>query len=355
MFSPIFAIITVDRDGSFCVPRQAYFPLRDLGSRPENTAFFMQNNFWVKLKKPIMAQAPMSGVTDEAFRLILLACGKPGIFWTEFISADALFCQKPKAIEYCLQVLKHSVKEKPIIAQIFGSNPLHIEKACQVIAGLGFDGVDINMGCPDHNVEKQGAGSALIKNPELAKEIIRAAKKSKLPVSVKTRIGYNKDEIEVWVPAILQESISALTVHFRTRKEGYMPPAHWEVAEKIIELRDKYAPQTLIIGNGDIQSLKQAKELCKKYKLDGVMVGRALMGNPWFFSGKTPTVKQKLQAIVEHAEILEGLGYIHFDSIKKHFHAYAKGFAGAKELHDQLMKVKSAKETKLIIKNFEDK
>ena len=153
----------------------------------------MGKSFWEKLKKPIIAQAPMSGVTDESCRLVLLKYGKPDVFWTEFISSDALF--SPKAKDYCLRVLNHSKKEKPIVAQIFGAKVLQIEKAAKIIKELGFDGVDINMGCPDRDVEKQGAGAALIKNQELAKEIIQAAKRGAgaMPVSVKTRIGYYKD------------------------------------------------------------------------------------------------------------------------------------------------------------------
>lgn len=183
-----------------------------------------------------MVVAPMSGVTDEAFRLMFLKYGKPDVFWTEFISAAALL--SPKGRKYCLDTLKFSPKERPIVAQIFGADPVQIEKACEAVAELGFDGIDINMGCPDRDIEKQGAGSALIKDFDLAKAAIRAAKKGAkgLPVSVKTRIGYNKEQIDEWILALLKENIAALTVHFRTRKELSMPPAHWELAPKIVKL-----------------------------------------------------------------------------------------------------------------------
>jgi nifR3 family TIM-barrel protein len=310
----------------------------------------MELGFWKKLKRPIMVVAPMSGITDEAFRLMFLKYGKPSVFWTEFVSADGLFS---RGKEFCIRILNHSPKEKPIVAQVFGANPENFEKTAKLIAELGFDGMDINMGCPDKNIEGKGGGAALIKNPDLAVEIIRAAKKGagKMPISVKTRIGYNKNEINEWIPAILKENVACLTVHFRTRKEMYFAPAHWELAKEIVKLRDKYSPETLILGNGDIKTLEEAKKLVKENGLDGVMAGRGVLGNPWFFSEKTPSIQEKLKAIIEHAEIFNGK---HFDRMKKHFHAYTKGFRGAKELREQLMKVKNVSETKKVIKNFLD-
>lgn len=300
-----------------------------------------------------MVLAPMSGVTDEACRLMFLKYGQPDVFWTEFICADALFSEKAK--KYCLDVLKYSPKERPIVAQIFGGKALEIKKAAEMILELGFDGVDINMGCPDRDVEKQGAGSALIKNPVLAKQIIQAAKKgvkNKIPVSVKTRLGYSKNEISDWMPIILKEKVAVLTVHFRTRDEGYAGNAHWEAAEEIVKLRNKISPKTLLIGNGDIKNLNQAKELVKKHGFDGAMIGRGALGNPWFFADREPEILERLNAIIEHAEILESFPEAQFESIKKHFHAYTKGFAGAKELRESLMKVKNATETKKVVELF---
>jgi nifR3 family TIM-barrel protein len=311
----------------------------------------MAEGFWKKLKKPIMVAAPMSGVTDDAFRQMFLKYGKPSVFWTEFVSADGLFSKGEK---YCLDVLKFNKRERPIVAQLFGGDPVNFEKAAEKIAKLGFDGIDINMGCPDTNIEKKGGGAALIKNPALAKEIILATKKGagKLPVSVKTRIGYNKNEIYKWIPAILEENISALTVHFRTKKEAYTGQANWKLAEEIVKLRDEIAPETLIIGNGDIKTLEEAKNLVKETGLDGFMIGRAIVGNPWFFSDKESSLSDRLDVIIKHAEIFEKVNFRHFDSMKKHFHAYAKNFEGARELRENLMKVKNAKETKKVIQNF---
>jgi nifR3 family TIM-barrel protein len=329
----------------------------------------MELGFWKKLKKPIMVIAPMSGVTDEAFRLMFLKHGRPDVFWTEFVSADGLFSRGKK---FCIKILDFDKKEKPIVAQLFGAEPEYFEKAAALVAELGFDGVDINMGCPDRAIEKKGGGSALIKTPQIAKEIIRATKKGagKMPVSVKTRIGYDKNEIKEWIPAILEEKPAVLTIHFRTRNDTYAKKANWKLAEEILKLRDKYSPETLIFGNGDVNTLIEAKKLAKENKLDGIMVGRAVVGDPWFFAprslgevgfGKFPSDTERLQAVIEHAEIFDGLHkedpvknghYKRFESLKKHFHAYVKGFNGAKDLRDQLMKVKNTAEVKKLVNDF---
>lgn len=318
----------------------------------------MQDNFWKKIaprgtrKQPIMAIAPMSGVTDQAFRLMFSKYGKPDVFWTEFVPV-AGFLSKGKA--HCLKVLKFFPAERPIVAQVFGADPLEFEKAAAIIADLGFDGIDINMGCPDKDVEKKGGGAALIKNPNLAKEIIRATKRGagKIPVSVKTRIGYDKNQISEWIPALFSEDLAALTVHFRTRNELYGVPAKWELAKEVVKLRDRIAKNTLILGNGDVKSFLDAQKLAKTTRLDGIMIGRGVLGNPWFFSKHEPSVLERLNAIVEHAEIFEKLNDgKQFETLKKHFHAYAKGFNGARDLRDSLMKVNNARETKKIIADF---
>jgi len=309
----------------------------------------MQSNFWKKLKKPIIVAAPMSGVTDDAFRLMFLKYGRPDVFWTEFVSVEGLFS---KGRESCLKVLKFSPEEHPIVAQIFGSDPSYFKKAAEEIEKLGFDGIDINMGCPDRAIEQKGAGAALIKDVDLARQIIRATKEGakKIPVSVKTRLGYDENQISEWIVPLLKENIAALTIHFRTRKEMYRSPAQWDLAKEIVRLRDLYSPETLIIGNGDVKSLTQAHELAKENKIDGVMIGRATLGNPWFFSDRLPTVPERLKAIVEHAKLFNDPKQ--FNVMKKHFHAYAKGFNGAKELRDRLMEIKNYLEVKKLIEEF---
>ncbi|MEX2052440.1 MAG: tRNA-dihydrouridine synthase family protein, partial [Candidatus Paceibacterota bacterium] len=213
--------------------------------------------FWSNLKRPIFVLAPMADVTDCAFRQIIAKYGKPDVFWTEFVAADGL--AHPVAREKLLIDLRYSVDERPIVAQLFGGKPENIREASQLCAELGFDGVDINMGCPDRSVEKQCAGAAMMKDPALAREIIRAAKESGLPVSVKTRLGYSKNEIETWLPELLTEDIAVLTVHLRTRKEMSNVPARWDLMKRIVEIRNESGKDTLIFGNGDVVDTDDAR------------------------------------------------------------------------------------------------
>ena len=314
--------------------------------------------FWAKLKKPVMAIAPMANVTDAAFRRMFAEVKKPDVFWTEFVSVEGLLSEGRKKL---LVDLEYEKDEHPIVAQLFGGKPEQFEKIGPLIKKLGFDGIDINMGCPDKGVERSGGGAALIKNPVLAKEIIRAAKRGAggLPISVKTRIGYRKNEIETWVPALLEENIAALTVHFRTRNEMSKVPAHWDLAPLIVEMRNHIAPQTLLLGNGDIASLDEAKKRAKETGLDGIMVGRGVFGNPWFFSGHTPSVKEELERLVRHTELFEKIyrsnmkkRIKNFDVMKKHFKAYVSGFDGAHELRVELMEARDASGVRRIINEY---
>ncbi len=313
-------------------------------------------NFWRKLKKPFFCLAPMADVTDYPFRQIIAKYGKPDVFWTEFTSADGLCSVGKKKL---LINFKFSKNEHPIVAQIFGSKPENIKKASALCQKMGFDGVDINMGCPDRSVERQNSGAKMIGNFKLVEEIIKAAKVGapKLPISVKTRIGYSKVEIDTWIPFLLEQNISALTVHLRTRKEMSKVPAHWEYAKKIVELRDKSGKDTLIIFNGDVVDLEDAKQKAKESGCDGVMLGRAIFGNPLLFSelgSKAQHISRKLKILVEHTKLFEKhLGkHKNFAVMKKHFKAYVNGFDGAKELRVKLMAAKNAIEVKLAVDNF---
>ena len=324
----------------------------------------------------------MSDVTDIAFRHILAKYGKNRenrskiVFWTEFVSADGL-CDKlgRKKLSH---VLKYSESERPIVAQVFGANPENMKKACRYIASLGFDGIDINMGCPDKSVISQGAGSALIKTPQLARKIIKAARAGievaglHIPISVKTRIGFNKEEISAWIGELLKEDIAALIIHLRTTKELSLVPAHWDLMKRIVELRNEINPNTLLIGNGDIKDLKDGEEKALKYGCDGVMVGRGVFGNPFFFAGgkrqdlfeflrsclEEPAVSilDKLKILVEHTQIFEKElskpKHKNFAVMKKHFKSYVSGFGGAKELRIKLMTCKNAKDVEKIILAF---
>ncbi len=320
-----------------------------------------EQNFWQQLatkKKPFFVLAPMADVTDFAQRQMLAKYGKPDVTYTEFVSADGLVSEKGRAV--FLKELRFGENERPIVAQIFGSKPENIKQAAALIAELGFDGVDINMGCPDKAVIKQGAGSALIKNPQLAREIIRAAKEGagQMPVSVKTRIGFSKDESETWLPEILAEKPAALTVHLRSKKEMSEVAAHWELAPKIVEMAKENG--VVIIGNGDVASLADGQEKAEKSGMDGIMIGRGIFGNPWFFNEKIDikniSLAEKFRVAIEHAKFFEkelsSEGINGYHVMKKHFKAYVSEFEGAKELRAKLMETENAGQAEKILKDY---
>lgn len=313
-------------------------------------------NFWQKLKKPIFVIAPMANVTDVAFRSMFAKYGKPDVMWTEFVSADGLCSPGRKVL---LKDLEFSDNERPIVAQLFTGHPDKMLEAAQLVEKLGFDGLDINMGCPDRAVEKQGSGAAHIKDMENAKRVIEAAREGapNIPISVKTRIGYNKVEINTWIAFLLEQKLPALTVHLRTRKEMSDVPAHWELMKSIVELRDRISPETLIIGNGDVYSIEEGKKRILESGCDGVMVGRGIFGNPWFFSGKVLSdisPKERLTVMLEHAKAFDTLlgDFKNFAIMKKHFKAYVSGWDGSKELRVMLMETSTYDEVEKIVKDY---
>ncbi len=311
-------------------------------------------SFWNKLKKPFFVMAPMADVTDVAFRALVAKRGAPDVFWTEFVSADGLYhtreiAKMKDAENPLMRDLQFDKSEHPIVAQIFSSKPEMISYATKLVAELGFDGVDINMGCPDRAIERQGCGSAMIKNPELAREIIRAAKgASDLPVSVKTRVGYNKESLDEWLTALLEESPAAITLHLRTRKEMSLVPADWEHMKKAVEIRNRVNPGVLLIGNGDVRDIEDGRAKVAESRCDGAMLGRAMFGNPWVFAGRksegTPLV-DKLAALTELAYGFEKITPPkNFAILKKHIKAFVTGFDGAADLRAKLMQAESAVE-----------
>ena len=305
-----------------------------------------------------MVLAPMANVTDVAFRSVISKYGKPDAIWTEFVSADGLALAPEEGRKKLLKDLEYSETERPIVAQFFTSSPENMRKAAELAESLGFDGVDINMGCPDKSVEKQGAGASLMKNPKLARELIRVAKLGapSLPVSVKTRIGYNKVELEEWLPELLREEPAVVTIHARTRKEMSKVPARWEFVKRAVEIRDASGAGTLIFGNGDVENLDQARERVKETGCDGVMFGRAIFGNPWLFAEREPETEEKLRVLVEHVkEFEEKLGeYKSFAIMKKHFKSYVNGFPNAADLRAKLMEAETAGEVEGLIRHFLD-
>ncbi len=332
-------------------------------------------SFWDTLPKPFFVMAPMADVTDVAFRALVAKRGKPDVFWTEFVSADGLYhtlavadrtekssAQAARPIQHdffalpalantnlLLRDLQFTEDQRPIVAQIFSSKPEMVAYATKLVSKLSFDGVDLNMGCPDRAIEKQGAGAALVKDPKLATELIRAAKEaSNLPVSVKTRIGYTKESLDEWLTALLQAEPAAITLHLRTRKELSLVPADWELMKKAVEIRNRINPDVLLIGNGDVQNLEDARAKASESGCDGVMFGRALFGNPWIFTNRqleTIGLQEKLDALIELAHGFEKLSPPkNFAILKKHIKAFISGFPGAAELRAKLMEAKNASE-----------
>ena len=304
----------------------------------------------------------MENVTDAAFRALIARYSSPDVprvMFTEFTSADGLVLAPEEGKEKLLKKLLYSEAERPIVAQLFTAVPERMEQAAQLVADLGFDGIDINMGCPDKAVEKSGCGAALIKNPNLARELIRAAKKSGLPVSVKTRIGYNTDELDTWLPHLLAEEPAAITIHARTRKEMSDVPARWDTVARAVEIRNQCQgdalPLTLIVGNGDVKDIADARAKAAETKCDGVMLGRAVYGNPWLFSNSRELAhspEERMRALLEHLTLFDELlgDSVNYATMKKHFKAYISGWDGAKELRVRLMETENCTEAEAILR-----
>ena len=317
----------------------------------------MDKGFWNKLKKPIFVLAPMANVTDAAFRNIIVRFGKPDVMWTEFVSVDGLLSSGKNKL---LVDLKYSEAQRPIVAQIFGSKPENFEKVAKMLVEMGFDGIDINMGCPVKKILNQSSCSDLIRHPQRAQDIVAATKAGagNLPVSVKTRIGFGKIDIENWIPSLLEAKPVALTVHLRTVREMSKVPAHWELMPNIVEIV-KSSPENdhpILLGNGDVMTLEEGKEKVEQTGCDGVMFGRAIFGNPWLFSGKEqPAIPERMKAMLEHTRLFEKefSGVKNFEVMKKHYKAYVNNFDGAKELRARLMETKNYGEVEqLVLENF---
>lgn len=338
----------------------------------------------------------MADVTDSVFRRIVAETAKPDVLFTEFTSADGL--AHPKAREKLLVNLRFSEIERPVVAQIFGARPENIKKAAALCAELGFDGVDINMGCPDRKIEKQGAGAAMIKNPQLAREVIQAAKEGapNLPISVKTRMGYSSlNEFHDWFNILLSADLAAITVHLRTRKEMSKVPAHWELGRKLRDYsaacsfgqspqshycetvaslgrRDSHAAATgqppgapkeqsggvpSLLANGDVEDLDDARKKAIENDLDGVMLGRAIFGNPWLFVGKRKEDipwDERLHVLIYHTELFETeyKGVKNFSIMKKFYGAYVSGHPQAHDFKAALMTCNNAADVREVVTKF---
>ena len=368
-------------------------------------------NFWKDLKpkgRPIIGLSPMDGITDYPFRKMVTKYGKPDVIYTEFMCVDQIFHAKNDLISEFI----YDETQRPLVAQVFGIDPELFYISAQIVCELGFDGIDINMGCPSKNVAGRGAGAGLIKNPDLASRIIESTKKGiadwvsdgvakdfparvykkldatklaliklgikiksgekseyatreAIPLSVKTRIGYAEDEVETWIPFLVNQDLTCIALHGRTYKQLYHGMADWQAigrAKELIDLECQSNPaftKSLLLGNGDIQTIEQAREYCNNYKTDGVLIGRAFLGKPWLLSeGSTEIPAEGLaerklfDIILEHSKLQEEFDSKNFFRVRKHLAWYCKGFEGASGLRQQLVLSDNFLDVQKILQNF---
>lgn len=305
------------------------------------------------LPKPFFILAPMDDVTDVVFRRIVQECAPADLYFTEFVNVDGLQSPGRKAL---LKKLRHDHEEGyKVYAQLWGKTPENYYKCAKEVVDMGFDGIDINMGCPEKNIVNNGCCSAFIKpeNRNLACEVIQAVKDAagdKVPVSVKTRLGFSEVDFS-WHELLLRQNLSMLTIHGRTRKEMSKVPARFEDIQKVRELRDEISPSTLIVGNGDVMNKAHGRELAQKHGLDGIMIGRGVFADPFCFAEESPwegySKDARLALLRKHVELFAATwqnGERNFETLKKFAKVYVSGFDGAKELREQVMMTHSADE-----------
>ena len=357
--------------------------------------------FWNVLPKPVIGLSPMDGVTDAAFRLMTARHGKPDVMFTEFTHVHDI-CRGP---EFLLESLRYDEAERPIVAQLYGKDPALFYQAAHVVCELGFDGLDINMGCPSRNVASSGSGAGLIRTPDLAHAIMRAARqgirdwtagqtlegaglkaaradairrldagrnrppaavRSAIPLSVKTRLGYDEVIVERWVEHLLLESPSVISLHGRTLQQMYKGEADWAAIGRAAQV--VAGSGTLLFGNGDVQSLGEVVRRVKETGVHGVLVGRAALGAPWLFRDKeqarhfaqttepgecqpwAPSIDERFEMLLEHAREFDArCGSQQFRRMRKHLGWYCKGFPRAAALRARMFLVSSIAEVEAIL------
>ncbi len=352
-------------------------------------------NFWTKLlEKPIVGLSPMDGVTDAPYRYITKKYGNPDVIMTEFVSVDGIIF----AGERLLMDFVYDDIERPIVAQVFGNDPDFFFKSAHVICELGFDGMDINMGCPARSVSNRGCGAALIKTPELAKELVRASKagvkswvengmdaaglrpgvvarikkmnktrnpeflknriREEIPVSVKTRVGYDEKIAAEWMKHLTEVEPVVISLHGRTLKQLYTGFADWDEIGRAVQ-----ATHIPIIGNGDVEGSNDSVKKIKDYGVAGVLIGRASFGNPWIFKQKekiqnlesnieeyVPSMPEKIKVVLEHAKVHWDLkGAKGFVQMRKNLAWYFKSIHNASELRSNLVRVSDPDETAKVL------
>jgi tRNA-dihydrouridine synthase len=317
----------------------------------------MAENFWRDLPRPFFILAPMEDVTDVVFRHVVSTAARPDVFFTEFTNTES-FCH-PEGIHSVRGRLTFTPDEQPMVAHIWGDKPEHFKEMSIGMAEMGFKGIDLNMGCPVPNVASKGKGSGLILRPEVAAEIIQAAKAGGLPVSVKTRLGYTDiDEWRDWLRHVFEQDIANLSIHLRTRKEMSKVDAHWELISAIKEMRDEIAPETTLTINGDIPDRKTGEMLARKYGVDGVMIGRGIFQNPFAFEKelKTHSSEEYVELLKLHLDLFDKYTENEtraFKPLRRFFKIYIKGFRGASNLRHQMMSTETTDEVRALLAQFE--
>lgn len=319
-------------------------------------------NFWQELKSPFFILAPMDDVTDDVFRQVVGSCAKPDVYFTEFTNVDGL---NSKGKEKLMPRLQFEKSQHPIVAQIWGKKPENYFKVAQMLKEMGFDGIDINMGCPEKNVVRNGNCSGLIREPERAREIILATIEGAggLPVSVKTRIGLDTIITEEWIGFLLGFDLAAITVHGRTAKEMSKVPAHWDEIAKAVQLRDKQQETSnkrpVIIGNGDVLTYQDGLDKVKEFGVDGVMIGRGIFHNPFVFDPKGKKIQDlgiqdRLELLLRHARLFDKIwgDTKNFNILKKFFKIYVSDFDEASELRVKLMETHNLADVEKIVSDF---
>lgn len=357
------------------------------------TAMLNGSTFWTALPRPILGLAPMNGITDHPFRFIQKKYGRPAVLYTEFTSVTGSFTRDGRL----LQDFRYDETQRPIVGQIFGRSPDHFRQMAILLCQLGFDGVDINMGCPTRSVAHSGAGAALIKTPQLAQEIIRAVKtgiyewyngatvrdcaappafikrlveqraaelppdmrrRRLIPVSIKTRVGYDVPEVENWIPRLLEMEPAAIAIHGRTLRQAYGGLADWDKIAHAAALAR--GSGVVILGNGDVQSRREAEQRTAACGLDGVLIGRAACGNPFVFAppGTLGSQARILEAAVEHVQRYEAafahLPYYHFLAMRKHLAWYARHVPAGAMLRRQVLQVHDANEAIALLRSHQE-
>lgn len=345
------------------------------------------SNFWDSLQKPIVALAPMDGVTDHSFRHIQKKYGNTPVVYTEFTSVEGV-CRGATRL---LKDFLYDATQRPIIAQIYGTTPDFFRQTAIILCQLGFDGVDINMGCPAKNVAHSGAGAALIKTPQLAQEIVRATQRGvldwregasardcsnitdeirdrveeraqllseqyasrsrEIPVSVKTRIGYHTPVVSDWIPTLLETNPAVIAIHGRTLKQQYAGAADWSHIGAAVTLAED--SDTLVFGNGDVKNYEQALKKVREYGVDGVLIGRGAFGNPYIYQRKYDQKKSVFKIALEHAQLFEATNdktyRNYFLPMRKHLGWYVRSVPNATKIRVELFKTNSALEVQQVL------